>query len=169
MFDGGFFRLDASNYFSRISIEELDDVAACCSCVINIAGELYFDENSCYCEDCALALSKEWFEDAQAFAQEQCKVTSKLPAYDPTCEFKCTREEYEGGSRESYTPNAYLCFCRHRCSNYDELIADLDRGDAEDRVYHAVIRHHINERIMDHEDYMHDDDEEDDGPESPTQ
>jgi hypothetical protein len=160
----------ADDYFDVFPVEELDEGITCDSCDMGIAGWAYFDGDGFYCTSCAEALTREWFGDAQAFAKERCKIIHKLPAYDPACEYRCTPEEYEEGSRESYTPNAYLCRCRHECTNYDELIADLSRDHAEDRVYYEVIRHRIDELLIEHEDFMHeeDEDEEEEESESPT-
>jgi hypothetical protein len=161
-------------YFSAIPVEEVEEMnemeerLTCDSCNTIIDGDAHDDGSGAYyCENCADSLIEKWTEEAIAFAEKHCRITAKLPAYDPAREFTCTPEEYEHGNREAYTPNAYLCMCRHDCTNYDELIADLSRDDAEDCVYYAVIRFYIDELLKEHEDYMDYAEEEEDKEEEP--
>src|SRR5262249_1238702 len=144
---------------------ELDDGVSCHSCHGGMAEYAYYDgRENYYCEAYAQALTEQWFDEAQAFAEEHCEITGKLPRYDPACESRCTPEEYAAGYAESYTPNAYHCPCRPRCTNYEKFTAGLSRDGAEDRVYYTMIRHRIDELLMEHDDYMRGEDGE---PESP--
>ena len=81
------------------------------------------------------------------FAEECCRITRPLPEYQPELEYRCSPEEYRMGERESYSPNAYLCHCRHNCTNYDELVADLGKDSATDHVRYLTIRDKIHELL----------------------
>jgi hypothetical protein len=123
----------------------------CHSCGTAFGGFAYFDGEYYHCEGCAEATAKRWTGEALAFAREHCRVTGEIPEYDAEDEYRCTPEEYEYGQRESHTPNAFLCWCRHNLTNYESLIAKLSRDHARDRVYYAAIRHHIDELITSHD------------------
>src|SRR5262249_11396584 len=86
--------------------ETFDHEVKCIKCGVPLEAA-YFDFGDYYCETCVDALAAELNAEAVQFAQEHCKLTKPLPKYDPSCEFRCTPEEYECGQRESYTPNSY--------------------------------------------------------------
>lgn len=94
------------------------------------------------CEACSKELAEIVEAEAVDFAMKNCKITKALPKYNPLHEFRCTPEEYDAGSKESYTRNSHLCGCRHSCTNYDELIKDLHESDdsLEDRILYLAIR-----------------------------
>jgi hypothetical protein len=160
------------HFFAMIPLEQLDEGEdiACQSCRKEFDEWAYYDwEEHYFCEGCAEALMERWLTEARAYAEANCRITCELPAYDPALEFKCTPQEYEEGDRESYSENAYLCRCRHGCTNYEELIRQLDRDYAEHRVYYTMIRKRIDELLEEHEDYMRyelEDEEEDEELES---
>lgn len=102
------------------------------------------------CEACSEKLAEIVEADAAEFAEENCKITKALPKYNPLHEFRCTREDYESGySKESYTRNSHLCYCRHNCTNYDELIKGLNRFDhsLENQILYQAIRCRIDELL----------------------
>lgn len=149
---------NATSFFDATPLEAYDECVTCDACGEPIVDEIvYYDGREChYHEHCAAALAEQWNADAEEFAKKHCQITRKLPSYDRQSEFRCTPEEYENGERESYTPNAYLSYCRHGCTNYDELIKKLDREYAKDRVFYYAIRDHIKELLESHEDFMRD-------------
>jgi hypothetical protein len=100
-----------------------------------------------YCEACIPAVAAEAEVEARAFAREYCRVTRPLPPYDPAREYRCTPEEYASGNRESYTRSAHACYCRHECTNYDELVRGLDRPSVTDQILYAAIRERIKELL----------------------
>jgi hypothetical protein len=136
---------------SGVPANELRDgePVSCDLCSKQITDLCYLDNEHTYCEGCTEALVKKLTGEAVAFAQENCVVTREFPKYDPSREFRCTPEQYENGDRESYTPNAYICHCRHTRTNYDDLIAGLDRDSIEDRVYYDAIRNRVDELVRD--------------------
>jgi DNA-directed RNA polymerase subunit RPC12/RpoP len=101
------------------------------------------------CEDCSEKLVESVEAEVAEFAEQNCKITETLPKYNPAHEFRCTPEEYESGSKESYTHNSHLCYCRHNCTNYDELIKNLDKlGDhLEGKIHYEAIRSRVDELL----------------------
>lgn len=132
------------------AVEEIG-VVACSECgepFDSDSGYVYYDgDHSYYCEICACSVAARYAEEAEAYAEEHCKITGPLPEYDPDEEYKCSPEEYEQGLKDSYSPNAYLALCRHRYSNYEALIKPLDKASrtAKGRLAYQAIR----KRIMD--------------------
>jgi hypothetical protein len=108
----------------------------------------YFEDGYC-CQTCAEERTEIAETEAKQFAEENCKITKTLPKYDPTQEFRCSPDDYESGSRESYTRNSHLCYCRHNCTNYDDLIKGLDKCDLEDQIAYEAIRCRIEELLRD--------------------
>ena len=55
-------------------------------------------------------------------------------------------------SRDSRNPlpNAYQCYLRHHCTNYDELIRPLERTSLADQFLYAAIRNRI-EQLLEEE------------------
>jgi hypothetical protein len=152
----------AHDFFAMIPAEQLDEDATCQSCRRALDEWVYYDwEEHYFCEPCAEALTERWLKEARAYAEANCRITSKLPSYDSSLEFTCTPQEYEEGDRVSYSENAYLCGCRHGCTNYDDLIRPLDRYYPKDRVYYFAIRERIHELLEANEDYMHEPEDED--------
>lgn len=151
----------ASAYFSQTPVAELAETA-CDACGGNITEDAFYFENGeefgHYCEQCAQESTDQWGEEAKAYAEQACKITKQLPTYDYSNEYSCTSEEYQNEERDSNTPNAYLSRTRHTCTNYDELIKDLSRLGARDRVYYDAIRHRIDKLLTHHEGFMREED-----------
>ncbi|HQX50739.1 MAG TPA: hypothetical protein PLY87_02345 [Planctomycetaceae bacterium] len=99
------------------------------------------------CESCAETICCELIPTAKDAAMNSLEFTCELPTFDPAKAWACTSKEYEMGSRESYTENAFRTHCRHQCTNYDELIADLDRDNMYDQVSYQAIRCHVDRMI----------------------
>ena len=118
-----------------------------CSWCDALLVQAYFVAGRHYCEACATELAREEDVEAREYTREHCRVTRPLPPYDPALEYRCTPEEYAGGARESYTPNAHACYCRHNCTNYDELIRGLERYCPLDQIRYEAIRSRIEELL----------------------
>ncbi len=96
------------------------------------------DETLCLaCEESAAAETR---EDCLAFARKYLEIDEEIETYDPKYRFAPTPEQYEMGDREAYTFNSVLAWNRHWRTNYDALIADLDRDDLFDRELYSAIR-----------------------------
>jgi hypothetical protein len=135
-------------FFATIPVAEAfegEDVH-CDECGVKLEWACYA-RAAYYCERCMAELAKQAETEAREYALEQCRITRPLPQYDPSREYRCTPEEYDAGDRESYTPNAHACYCRHECTNYDELIEGLDQQCELDQIYYLAIRDRIEELI----------------------
>jgi hypothetical protein len=148
---------------------EDDDDIYCAECEERLDNACLCDDGY-YCESCMKALIDELEPEAEAYALENCKITGPIHRFDKSFENRCTREEYEGGSKESYTENSVRCYNRHCRTNYDELIKHLDKDSPQDRVCYHAIRTRIDqlleeehERLEDEEQYCLLYDEEQDG------
>ncbi len=137
----------AFDFASSVPVVELDEEPACEKCRTRISGEAYPDDDGWYCESCMRERVFTFEAEARTYAEEHCRITKPLPWYNPLDEYRCTPEEYEMGDRESCTPNAHACHCRHNCTNYDELIKPLDRGSVRDQVFYSAIRDRIEELL----------------------
>jgi hypothetical protein len=113
------------------------------------------------CEDCSYKVAEVLEVTAAAFAVEHCRITGKLPRFNPACEVRCTMEEYAEGFRDSYTRNSHLCECRHNYTNYEELIENLDRDNVRDQIFYGAIRMRIDALLR--ERIEEDGDEDDEG------
>jgi hypothetical protein len=145
--------------FDTVPVEAMEDLGVDPCCQKCNARLMYYGnydngDGSYYCDACATAFIKEWEDKAWDYAVEACKITEPLPEYDHSCEYRCTPEEYEAGDRESHSPGSYAAFCRHNCTNYDDLIKPLSRYSAEDRVMYAAIRERTMEMLESHPDFM---------------
>jgi len=80
-------------------------------------------------------------KEAKAFAQENCRILR--------------RPEYHEG----------MAYARHECTNYEALIAGLERYDGADQVFYWAIRERIEEMLEEAMDSQYEDDdlEDDDG------
>jgi hypothetical protein len=141
-------------------------VVRCAKCRRREREEVYYDgAGKYYCDGCIDDVIDKAKVEAIAYAEEHCKITSRLPEYDSIHEFRCSPEDYEMGYRESYTPNAYMCHCRHQCTNYDELIDPLDTDTIEGEVYYKAIKARITELLEPEvEKRLYEDDEDDGTP-----
>ena len=92
---------------------------------------------------------EEWKHEAEAFAREHCEICKSVPEYEPEYRWSVTPEEYAAGMKECYTENSHRAYCRHRCTNYDALLAGLDRGGLRDRILYDAIRARIEELLDD--------------------
>ncbi|MBE7465613.1 MAG: hypothetical protein HS116_19230 [Planctomycetes bacterium] len=133
-------------FATPVSEIEADEVL-CEKCKTKIEEEAYHLIDAYYCESCVGDLEDDVEIDAVAFAEKNCRIAHPLPKYDASQEFKCTPEEYANGNRESNTPNAYLCRCRHKFTNYDELIRELDRSEPHDRILYVAIHGRVMQLI----------------------
>jgi hypothetical protein len=101
----------------------------CLECKKQLEGEAAYDgiEEGYYCVRCYDTIENRLAIEAKEFAEKNCRFsTDELPTFDPSYEHKPTTEEYEMGDRDAHTENAYRDALRHECTNYDELLADLD-------------------------------------------
>lgn len=115
-------------------------------------------ETECYSEGSGLVMCMRCYSDEERRIEEahpcipdvvaMCCITKDFPEYDRSCEFRPTPDEYKIGDREAYTPNAYVCGCRHNCTNYNELIRALVKFDAADEVVYNAIRERIDELVL---------------------
>ncbi len=130
---------------------ECDGECLCDDCGDFLGAEVYNledgDSVGHLCKSCAVAMAESVAAEAKVYAREHCKITSPLPRFDPSREYRCTPEQYENGDRESYTRNSHACHCRHECTNYDELIRGLDESNPLDRLRYAIVRSQIEELI----------------------
>lgn len=140
--------LDPIHVFPIPIDDVFEDGVKCHRCSAHLMDEACYDgvENY-YCETCMKALIQEIEPEAEQYAQEHCKILVKLPRYDHDLTYRCTSKEYEEGDRESYTPNSYLCHCRHECTNYDELIQPLSRDSVEDKICYSAIHERITDML----------------------
>lgn len=128
--------------------ERFEDGVHCAECNQHLREEAYYDGvESYYCEHCIDKLIESAKTEARSYAEANCKITKPLPKYDPQYEYRCTPEEYEMGARESYTPNAHMCHCRHNCTNYEELMKPLDRDSVVHQVFYSAIHNRITELL----------------------
>lgn len=143
--------MDAFDFFLPTPVDEMyEDGVSCVECGKHLPQEAFWDgEGAFYCEPCWRPLVEEIEKEAKAYAKEHCKVTRQPPEYDPDLEYRCPPEEYTLGSRESYTPNAFMACCRHHYTNYDELIKPLERDSVRDRIYYRAIRDRITDLLED--------------------
>lgn len=122
------------------------DEVPCAQCGVLLEEGCYI-ANEYYCEGCATVLVDEAEVEAREYALQECRITRPLPPYYLELEHRCTPEEYEYGDRESYTLNSHACYCRHRCTNYEELISGLDRDCPLDQILYLAIRERIDELV----------------------
>jgi hypothetical protein len=139
----------SSVYVDDILAETEDEELRCGLCATTIQDEAYMGDDEWLCLSCVKAKIERITKEAIAFAAENCRVTGKLPKYETELEWKCTPEEYDAGFKESYSPNSYEAFCRHHCTNYDELIKDLDRYALTDQIYYSMIMNRIVKLLQD--------------------
>jgi len=136
-----------------IPIEEIEEilevVPPCICCEEAFVDEAIYDVNGeYYCKACFAEMVRELQPEALAFATEQCKfISDDLPIFDPLEEYRPTREEYEAGEKYANTENSFRCQLRHEYTNYDSLIAGLDRDVFYDQIIYAAIRARIMELV----------------------
>lgn len=99
------------------------------------------------CLDCAEDSAAAMRYECEEFAREHVRLTGRPHRYLEEYWYAPSRDEYQDGDREAYTENAVAAHNRHSCTNYDELISGLDRGDPWDRALYDAIRVRVEEVI----------------------
>ncbi len=134
-----------------VPAEELDVPSRSCFACGRSSLDVYWGDNGYYCEACIEGVIVVMAKEAELYAHAHCKIERDLPRYDPRFEFRCTREEYECGARESYTRNSHAAHYRHNCTNYDRLLVllgvDRDTFSLRGKVYYTAIRARIDELL----------------------
>ena len=133
---------------------ELDsEDRSCCICESDLVGECYNvdDFEGFACEECMECYVEQITQEARQYAETNCKITNQLPFFDADNQFRCTPDGYAGGNRYSNTPNAFLAFCRHSFTNYEELIRDYSKSnyDVYDQIYYQEIKDWVQKIILD--------------------
>lgn len=132
--------------------EEIEQQPALCvDCDRQLVGDAYFDDEAegYFCNECMQHLIEMYRAEANEFAGTHCEIVCPLPEYDAENEHRCTPEEYERGEKLSNTPNSYFAACRHRCTNYEELLEEFERDSVRGRVFYEVIRTKIDDLLKD--------------------
>lgn len=127
----------------------------CEFCNAEITGLVCHDDccGNVICAECYTSAESEEeriFDESPARIAEavsMCKATADFPVFDESETWAPTPEQYERGERDAYTENSYRCYCRHSCTNYDDLIRNLDRHDAADQLVYDAIRARIDELV----------------------
>lgn len=97
------------------------------------------------------AIEREHGAAATAHALEHCAIyANSIERYDPAHHYAPSAEQYSGGDKFAYTPNALRAHNRHEATNYDELIRPLLPDDPVGQVYYSAIRARI-EELLDEE------------------
>lgn len=99
------------------------------------------------CKECCEPIISELEAEAQRYAEENVKITETLPVFDPSTSWTITPDEYAMGDRVSNTENAYRTRCRHDYTNYDSLIALLEKHDQWDEIEYRAIRNRADELV----------------------
>lgn len=116
--------------------------------------DVYLDGDAGWvCEACVSELTPQLIQEAEAYAREHCRITRPPHKFDPEFECRCTPKEYDDGDRMSYTENSVWTTNRHECTNYDQLLEELnlERDSIAGQVYYRAIRRRIREIIDDAE------------------
>lgn len=114
------------------------------------------DTDAVLCIECAEDSADELSQEFETWALENVRLTAEPHQFDPEGHWAPTAEAYGAGDREAYTENSVAASNRHRCTNYDELIADLDRFDPRDKALYRAIRARAHELIEERLDAMQD-------------
>lgn len=143
--------------FELVNVAEIEGYDAderfiCTSCECEITTDECYAEcgGDTMCLGCYEDAADEYESEAPIQtkeALEMLKITCEFPLYDESQEYAPTREEFEAGFKEAYTPNAYRCHLRHECTNYDDVIRDLQRGEAIDQTIYKAVRDRVEEMI----------------------
>lgn len=134
---------------SHIISGEDGELSSCneCNKIVPDGRLLYIMHGDLICELCEPSITDEIAEEAEAYANCNCKINKKIHEFNSAC-------ESHGGRYNSYTRNAVACGNRHSCTNYDSLIVGLDRYDHIDQIYYDAIRTRTNELIEEDDDYL---------------
>lgn len=107
----------------------------CPECIYEVEETI---DGAAHCSACSEKIVAE-NEDVIEEYVAQLKITGEVAQYDPAHHWAPTPDEYAAGFKEAYTENSVGAFNQHCRTNYDDLIRNLDRGDAFHRaVYEAV-------------------------------
>ena len=129
---------------------EIEGDQCCFVCGEAIVDDCHYDElgNDEYiCIPCFEAGEEGRRKDAKEFAAANLRITSPLPRFDEAKAWTITPDQYSSGDKVSNTENAYRTRCRHKHTNYDELIKSLDKHRSLDNAYCDEIRNAANELI----------------------
>ncbi len=130
---------------AAISAANIPDPAVkCTGCdnALDVDGEAYFGEDEdYYCESCANDNEEQVNQSAEEYAAATCEITQPLPREEP---FNCHTNTERGPDE-----NSYMNYCRHQCTNYDELIRGLDRHSLDGRATYEAIRERVTNLIED--------------------
>lgn len=129
--------------------EDYEEGVQCADCDTHLPEEAYYDGiDEFFCKKCMDLRIEECHQEAVEFALENCRITSPLPEYESELELRCSPDAYAMGDWACYTPDYHMARCRHNCTNYDELIKDLDREAVPDRIYYNAIRERITDLLL---------------------
>lgn len=129
-----------------IPATEIDAGEVCAKCDVGFEESdmvLLAGDDGIFHEACAEEVALVRATEFEQFANENCQITYPLPTYNTKFEFKPTPAEYAAGAREAYSRNAWHAHCRHRCTNYDALLAALDRYNPFDTMKYIAIKGRI--------------------------
>lgn len=97
----------------------------CMACGIFLSDKIYCcDPEGAFCEACLIEIIKQEIPAAEQYALEHCEITQPIRGDDPA-------------------------HSRHQCTNYRELIRELDRHHPIAKLYYAAIRRRIDEMVFD--------------------
>ncbi len=99
------------------------------------------------CCNCAVTQSELFNRSAELFALEVCEITEDLPTFKWESVWRCTPEEFANGCRDRFEDGMYFSYYRQGCTNYMELIEDLNELSAADQIYFVHVRRRIDELI----------------------
>ena len=136
-----------------IQIEKSDEgKIQCLACDFYIVDKTFFVDELGYqmCEKCITSYINSLEFESEELAKRNCRITRKLPEYDGESECQCTPSAYETDGRESNAFDDYLTKCRHECTNYDDLIANLQRNSHAvcDAIEYLAIRNRTDRILM---------------------
>jgi hypothetical protein len=119
---------DPPTVFSPTPMSDIcADGINCAGCDQHLTDQAYYDGvGDYYCERCIDALAAQARDEAEVFAAENCEITGDL----------------------SWDDNS-MAHLRHTRTNYEELIASLDRDSVVDRQRYLTIRKRIGEMLED--------------------
>jgi hypothetical protein len=131
-----------------------DDGLQCAICGLELEGTVHVDfldgnadEPVALCCHCAKELGDRCNVSSEAYALKFCEITEDLPTFKWESVWRCTPEEFANGCRDRFDDGMYLSYCRQGCTNYMDLIGDLDELSAEDQIYFVHVRQRIDELI----------------------
>jgi hypothetical protein len=91
----------------------------------------------------------DFFQEAREFAYLNVRLTCHIKVYDDRERRAPTPEEYAAGLNEPYTLDTVTTENREYCTNYREILRQLDR-EGRDQAFHRAVYMRANE-IVDEE------------------